>query len=508
MLMGIPSYFSHITRRHAKVLNDLRSMIKKNKVDHLFLDANSIIYDASKMNHTNQTIYNRVAEIIKEYIKIINPSGTILVAFDGVAPMAKMVQQRTRRCKGTIEKKYAYEQMKWDTIAITPGTDFMNELPDQLRQRLPDNIHISGPDEPGEGEHKIFRYIRDHNMKNDLCVVYGLDADLIMLSMLNIPYCKQIYLARETQYFYNNDGNEKEGLCCMDISMLTQHLCDDIRNDTYDISNETYISDYIFICFLLGNDFLPHFPSINIRNNGIDLVINAYKKTISKHKCGITYDNCIRWKCVRTLIRELAHDEYGRLVEHYAGIDTIKRRMYKSNKMSDRLKNIPLTDRRDEEYIDPYTNGWEQRYYSTLFNVYPDKKRVSEITRNYIEGLEWTFQYYKVGCIHWTWCYHYNYPPLLNDLINEIPYFDVDVLKREDTLPVHPLTQLSYVIPYKAFHLLPSDVNELLHRKYDELCNDNYEIKWAFCRYFWESNITSPEININDLERDIIFLFK
>lgn len=504
--MGIPSYFSHITRRHAKVIKDVKQMLKTDHIEHLFLDANSIIYDASKTNYTNDAIYIRISEIIIGYIELFKPSGDVVVAFDGVAPMAKMSQQRTRRCKGSIEKKYSVEPIQWDTTSITPGTTFMNELPGKLRELLPENIIVSGPDEPGEGEHKIFDYIRKHNMKNDVCVIYGLDADLIMLSMLNLPICKNIYLARESPYFYNNQDNVPD-ILCMDISMLGSHLCDDLRDVKYEITDENYICDYIFICFLLGNDFLPHFPSINIRHNGIDVIIAAYKKMLSIHKCGVTCNHSIKWRNVRTLIKELSCDEYERLLNHYTHVETLVQRNRKSNKIIERLRNVPLYDRRDEECISPHTDGWEQRYYSILFRIYPDNKRISEISRNYVEGLEWTFMYYTSGCIDWRWSYKYNYPPLLNDLINHIPYFSGDILERKEKNPIHPLAQLSYVLPSTSSTLLPDNIKELLEKQYRVLCDDNYDIQWAFCRYFWESNIVKPEIDINNLERDIL-LFK
>ena len=55
------------------------------------------------------------------------------------------------------------------------------------------NIIISASDEPGEGEHKIFEYIRTHQdeHKNSNTIIYGLDADLIMLTLNHLRICKK-----------------------------------------------------------------------------------------------------------------------------------------------------------------------------------------------------------------------------------------------------------------------------------------------------------------------------
>ena len=41
---------------------------------------------------------------------------------------------------------------------------------------------------------------------------------------------------------------------------------------------ENVIKDYMFMCFFLGNDFMPHFPSVNIRKGGIDKVLDIYEE--------------------------------------------------------------------------------------------------------------------------------------------------------------------------------------------------------------------------------------
>ena len=71
-------------------------------------------------------------------IESINPSKLCFIAFDGVAPLAKLKQQRNRRYKSFFEKNISNKihntnKIKWNTCAITPGTPFMNNLNNTLR---------------------------------------------------------------------------------------------------------------------------------------------------------------------------------------------------------------------------------------------------------------------------------------------------------------------------------------------------------------------------------------
>ena len=39
------------------------------------------------------------------------------------------------------------------------------------------------------------------------------------------------------------------------------------------LDKNNIINDFIFICYLMGNDFLPHLPSLDIYENAIDTLI-------------------------------------------------------------------------------------------------------------------------------------------------------------------------------------------------------------------------------------------
>ena len=137
--MGIPSYFSYIVKNHSNIIRKLECL---QKADNFYLDSNSIIYDCLRKEMINYKGKDKVFEtlliksIIKkleEYINIIQPSNNIIIAFDGVAPVAKLEQQRTRRYKSYLMNKITAsienkEESIWDKTAITPGTKFMENM--------------------------------------------------------------------------------------------------------------------------------------------------------------------------------------------------------------------------------------------------------------------------------------------------------------------------------------------------------------------------------------------
>lgn len=290
--MGIPSYFSYIVKNHPKIIKKYETNVLK--VDNLYLDCNSIIYDAySKMTFDPKsngldetiglTIIQQVIAKIEYYIGIVDPQKTVIIAFDGVAPVAKLEQQRQRRYKSGYQNEVSRQIFKkttadaWNTAAITPGTIFMSELNSITKEHFSKfttntlNILVSGSNEAGEGEHKLFDYIRKHPEKHafETSVIYGLDADLIMLSINHLPISPSIYLFRETPHFIQSIDSslEPEANYFLDIPELTAAIIGYMGSDDLEGSprlegslrlekplyNKVY--DYIFICFFLGNDF-------------------------------------------------------------------------------------------------------------------------------------------------------------------------------------------------------------------------------------------------------------
>lgn len=510
--MGIPCYFSSIIRKYKKIM--IKQSNFSSKIDNLYIDSNSIIYDAIRKCDITSTdfvkeLYQEVIFQLEQHIEDINPQCQVIIAFDGVAPMAKIQQQRERRFKSDLERKIRkslYEkEEQWDTCNITPGTKFMKDLMTKLEKYFSKQQHIKiySSNLPGEGEHKIFEYIRAnpklHEHTNT--VIYGLDADLIMLCISHSTLCKNIYLYRETPHFIRSVERSlvPNETYLLDIKELIYHIQKDVNN---------MLNDYIFICFMLGNDFLPHFPALNIRTSGMDTLLNTYKKVFKNgdNKL-VTKEKNIIWKNLKIFVKELSAFEHKKIKNEYYIRDKWEDKPIPIKTADDKMKlftNIPIKNRDKEEFIDPFNKNWEERYYRELLDIEPTNNNIKNLCNNYLEGLEWTYKYYTDSCYDWRWKYNYAYPPLLVDLTKHIPYFDVEYIKKQDYNPLDPRIQLSFVLPEKSFNKLLELPNETKEKIKSLLFYDSPRYSWSFCKYFWEAHVSFPHADISTLEKLVL----
>jgi len=214
--MGIPSYFSYIIKNHQKIIQEKYQ--NKDTIHELYFDSNSIIYDCIRkslkgtveVEVEDSVIYKQICLQIQQYINDIQPTELVFISFDGIAPFAKLKQQRDRRFKGQYTKSILNTVLKkksnrdWDTCAITPGTAFMKKLDDYVNKHFKQHnppVIFTGSRHCGEGEHKIMQHIRNTKDTRKNAAIYGLDADLIMLALNHLSYRNNIYLYRETPEF-------------------------------------------------------------------------------------------------------------------------------------------------------------------------------------------------------------------------------------------------------------------------------------------------------------------
>ena len=148
--MGIPKFYRWISERYPC----LSEVVKEHEIpefDGLYLDMNGIIHQCSHPNDedphfriTEEKIFKDIFHYIEILFRMIKPKKSFFMAVDGVAPRAKMNQQRGRRfraakcaedaIKEAIEKgEELPSEEKFDSNCITPGTHFMARLHEQLK---------------------------------------------------------------------------------------------------------------------------------------------------------------------------------------------------------------------------------------------------------------------------------------------------------------------------------------------------------------------------------------
>jgi len=503
------------------------------------MDCNSIIYDAFHSIHNTSNsadtlsddefysqLIDKVIANIELYIALIKPSHVIYIAFDGVAPFAKMDQQRNRRYKTWYLSNIVFDQETPKTLRnismITPGTKFMVLLSSRIAYHFNnmeikycvEKMVVTGADEPGEGEHKMFHHMRQNSNPEHNIAVYGLDSDLIMLSIFHCCRFRNIFIFREAPEFMKSSipikpTNPNEPYF-MDIGMLSTAILSEMQCGAADMQR---IYDYVFLCFFLGNDFLPHFPSLNIRTHGIQTLLDTYRKFIGNYadRFFISRDTGkIVWRWVSLFIGELAKFEHDRLLEESGARDKFEKRNWlttTSKEKEDAFNSIPIIYRAEEKYVCPSEKFWEDRYYKALHHESRSNEPfMKSVCMNYLEGLEWVYKYYTVGCPNWRWKYNYHYPPLLVDLYKFVPHFDMNLIHDSPPNPFPPIVQLAYVLPRVQLNLLPASVEKMIKTRYSHLYPEQFEFQWPYCRYFWEAHAVLPEISLATLDNFMGFV--
>ncbi|KAI9471931.1 MAG: exoribonuclease 1 [Benjaminiella poitrasii] len=313
--------FSQFTSERYPMCSQLITDSGIPEFDNLYLDMNGIIHNCSHNNSTNahfriteEQIWIGVFNYIDHLFSKIKPKKLFFLAIDGVAPRAKMNQQRSRRFRTARDaeelKQKALERGEelpeeeaFDSNCITPGTQFMKRLTKELRYFISKKVTedanwrdieivLSGPEVPGEGEHKIMEYIRlaksqpDYDPNTRHCL-YGLDADLIMLGLLS--HDPHFALLREEVVFGNRKQKKKQSLdsqnfYLMHISLMREYLdlefnsLSDSLSFPYDF--ERVLDDFILLALFVGNDFLPNLPNLHINEGALGLVFRVYKEVL------------------------------------------------------------------------------------------------------------------------------------------------------------------------------------------------------------------------------------
>ena len=200
-------------------------------------------------------------------------------------------------------------------------------------------VVFSGHTVPGEGEHKIMSFIRkmksspDWNPNTSHCM-YGLDADLIMLSL--VTHEPNFSILREN-VLQNPKNNCNDDFQLLHIPILREYLYEEFKTTTevlgFPFDFERVIDDFVFMCYFIGNDFLPNLPFLDISDFGLDRLFDIYKHNLKDfgnyltNHGNINYEICKKYlKHVSIIEQEVlnigGHSQDNKVTFGFAGIES------------------------------------------------------------------------------------------------------------------------------------------------------------------------------------------
>ena len=383
--MGVPALFRWLSKKYPKIISPVieedqhdiggakyEDPNPNGEIDNLYLDMNGIVHPCSHPEHkrppeTEDEMFLDIFTYTDRVLMMARPRKVLMIAVDGVAPRAKMNQQRARRFRSAQDAKFKQMAIdkeirekeargeiindavkgkkQWDSNAITPGTPFMDRLAEALRYWVAYKLSsdpgwanlqviISDATVPGEGEHKLMSFIRSqrsdpqYNPNTKHCI-YGLDADLIFLGLAthepHFRVLREDVFANQERHMTVSDhvGMSKDQLSLIEerdkkkpflwlhVNVLREYLGIELYNPqiSFPFDLERAIDDWVFICFFAGNDFLPHLPSLDVRDNGIDTLVNCWKRCLPRLRDYLTCDGRLNLQSVETLLGDLAVKE-------------------------------------------------------------------------------------------------------------------------------------------------------------------------------------------------------
>lgn len=470
-------------------------------------------YETLTFREREDVLLQKIVKKIYKIILKIQPSDYVILTVDGVAPMAKITQQRKRRFdtkltvteikeeevppaeadlglplpssgkklkskeESVLGSKNLKLKEKFDPNCISPGTEFMMRLDNYIQLFISEFIKqnkfrfkfmvYSSHLVPGEGEHKIFDILRNKNIEPDLTknnIVYGLDSDLVMLTL--VSETPNLYLCREKY----TDIVSVDGLRKDIYSKMNFHR--KVKN-----SLKITIQDFITFMYLIGNDFLPKTPALKNVKKSVEDMITIYRNM----EVPLTDETGqILWKNLLIFVGEMA-----KLEPRYFKMMSNDPVTYPYTT----LDNALYSDENGQTRVDikKFAKGWYKKCLNPLdpelmkslgvdfsgqsLNKDSVKDSVREMCLEFFKGMQWCLRYYLKGhkTVSSRFIYIYFYAPLMRDMYKTLAKMDEkdlptvsDVRYSVDDPYINPIVQLICIMPRKSWRLVPQPYSTIM----------------------------------------------
>jgi 5'-3' exonuclease len=316
-------------------------------------------------------------------------------------------------------------------------------------------------------------------------IIYGLDADLILLSMLVGSECGlPLWLLREKQEFGGKMITDEDG-----EQEYTFMYLEEFKGRVGVKGEYEATLNYVALMSLMGNDFLPHSLTHKLNDDGHDCVLKEFR-TMCQRKTWLVKDGQLQLNILLDICKRWATDENERMAHMIA-----KKREQAARgvgKGMDESEALPLEWNVESVLINEkgLIEGWRNEYWLA---IHPDGQgRAEELCGEYITGCQWILDYYTGKQVNRAWMFSSWIPPLWSDLVGWLTnHTSIPVIPGTD-VQIQPAEQLAMVLPLDSWGL----IRDRFLRRLPALAPQMWPAKFEFFslgrKWLWECEARIP----------------
>jgi 5'-3' exonuclease len=341
-------------------------------------------------------------------------------------------------------------------------------------------VFISDANVPGEGEQKIMEFIKSGESKqNGLypnIVIYGLDADLIVLAIMlkrnNIKLLREVQNTTTELIAYQN-----EEFVYFDIDKCLNSIFNEYNLSQFERND--LINDFAFITMFGGNDFVEPFLHTKMKDNGLEKIMVSYTQILKESgnhvitdEGDVNFDFIIKWLSKISEIEDYCVRKINNVYKHTKFDDA----QHDINYEKELYEHSMYKDKRNpfhKHYIEEFKKidyKQENIIWKKQFNEYYFKNsNINDICTDYLISIKWNWLYYNNKAIGWSWYYKHRHSPLCSELCDYLKRYNIKTFKllwnsiqfsKDDIMT--PFEQLLIVTPIQHNYILPFCISQFL----------------------------------------------
>jgi hypothetical protein len=470
--MGIPGFSTWLRQRYPEAFEDPKQGGQASTVGHdaVYIDLASTLHTVTRKAYSRNAFHVLLHRRLDELIDSLGPKKRVVIAMDGPAPLAKLLEQRRRRKKeadkttlnedeeeeediknnerrGYRHGKKGHGANRVSSLFLTTGTLFMLEVHNSLIcyiiKRLGDpkyehlEYEFSDSTVKGEGELKIVSRLlqHDHNDAESHAVV-GADSDLLLMTM--IASRPHVYVVDDLPRRKGKKGGKQKKAKVFksdDLAAIWKESL--LKQDPAHEDVSILARDLTLLAILSsGNDYLPGCQGLTLKDNTRPGLWNLY---LDMRRQPEWFGQSLT-KCVPIQDHDISSPSSSSSSSDKKTIDTLPVPTF-AVKINGPMVAALITRNIEQKYV-PIPSEKRQNFGNIegnwkfgMKNVDRKKIRAAQAAAQtpqilmrkpadpaaYIKGLEWTLTMYSTGGVD---DYRYSYPAAPPTLMNLVQYLD------------------------------------------------------------------------------------